>query len=153
MFNIFKKKTVEQKAIEHLAIYSKEINDNKLGPLGTIIEFMSELKENKLHQELGVIIDTDLQHPLSFYLSASLMLLLYHKNGLYESFDKEYDIEELAKDSYVACSRIITNDDFLKITTESTSSFFDSRADEQQKYVSAWENWLNNLDLLKKIFM
>lgn len=114
---------------------------------------MSELKENKLHQELGVIIDTDLQHPLSFYLSASLMLLLYHKNGLYESFDKEYDIEELAKDSYVSCSRIITNDDFLKITTESTSSFFDGRADEQQKYVSAWENWLNNLDLLKKIFM
>jgi hypothetical protein len=152
MFNFFKKKTLEQSAFEHLTKYSQEIKDNKLGPLGAIIEFTTELKDNKLHQELGVIIDSELQHPKPFYLCASLMLLLYHKNGVYESFQNEVNIEELAKDSYIACSRIITNDDFLMFMSASATSFLDGRADEEQKYISAWESWLNNLELLKKVF-
>ena len=152
MFNFFKKKTTEQKAVEHLAKYSQEISNNKLGPLGAIIEFTNEIKENKLHQELGLIIDTELQHPRSFYMCASLMLLLYHKNRVYESFENEVNIEELAKDSYVACARIITNEEFLKFMSESATSFLDGRANEQQKYVTACEDWLNNLDILNKIF-
>lgn len=152
MFDFFKKKSFEQKALEHLAKYSREISKDQLGPLGAIIKFTDELKENKLHQELNLIIQKDLHHPKSYYMCAALMLLSFHKSGIYDSLQNDVNIEELARESYVACSRIITDDEFLQVMSGSATSFINSRADEQQKYLSAWENWLSNLDLLKKVF-
>lgn len=152
MFNFFKKKSNEQKALEHLAKFSHEIRKDQLGPLGAVIKFTDELKANKLHQELNLILQNDLSHPKSYYMCAALMLLSFHKSGVYDSLQNDVNIEELAKDSYVACSRIITDDELSQVMASSATNFINSRADEQQKYLTAWGNWLNNLDLLKKVF-
>lgn len=152
MFNFFKKKSFEEKALEHLSKYAKEISKDKLGPLGAVIKFTDELKENKLHQELNVINEKELQHPRAYYLCASLMLLSFHKSGVYDSLQNEVDIEELAKNSYVACSRIITDDEFLQIMVGSATDHLNKRAEEEQKHISAWDSWLNNLDVLKSVF-
>ena len=149
MFNFLRRKTLEQKAVEHLAQYAKEISKDKLGPLGVVIKFTNELKENKIHQEVKLIIEDQLNHSKSYYMCASLMLLSYHKSGIYDSLDNDVDIEELARGSYVACSQIISNDDFIKLMSESASNFSNICFEEEKKYLTAWENWLNNLDLIK----
>ena len=152
MFNFFKKKTFEQKALEHLAKYSKEIYKDKLGPLGAVIKFTDELKGNKLYQELNVINEKELQHPKAYYLCASLMLLSLHKSGIYDSLKNDVNIEELAKGSYITCSRIITDNDFLTIVTGSATDYLNKISEEEQKYISAWDSWLNNLEVLHSVF-
>jgi hypothetical protein len=152
MFNFLKKKTFEQKALEHLVKYAKEINKDKLGPLGAIIKFTDELKENKLHQELNIINEKELQHPKAYYLCASLMLLSFNRSGVYDSLQNDVNIEELAKSSYVACSRIITDNEFLQIVVGSATDHLKKRNEEEQKHISAWDSWLNNLEVLKSVF-
>ncbi len=152
MFNLFKKKSFQQKALEHFAKYAREINKDKLGPLGAVIKFTEELKSNKLHQELNLINEKELQHPKAYYLCSSLMLLSFHKSGIYDSLKNDVDIEDLAKSSFVACSRIITDDEFLQLMTGSASEYLSKRAEEEQKFIASWDDWLNNLDVLKSVF-
>lgn len=153
MFDFFKKKTTEQKAVEYLAQHAKQISKNKLGPLGVILDFTNEIKESKLHQELNIISEKELLHSQTYYMCASLMLLSYLKSGTYDSLqNNDVDIEEIARYSYVACSRIITDDTYMKIIAGSASNFTTQIIDDEKKYLIAWENWLNNLDVLKNIF-
>lgn len=153
MFSFFKKKTFEQKAFEHITKYSNEIMKDKLGPLGAVIKFTDELKNNELHQKLNVINEKDLLHPTAYYMCASLMLLSFHKSGVYDSFkSSDVDIEELAKDSFVACSRVVNDDDFLQLMVGSATEYLNKRSEEENKLLQAWDNWLDNLDTLHKLF-